>query len=115
MLIDHRTYTVRPMTLKKQLALYEEFGFPVQLKYIGQPLAFMEPMTGDLNSFVHLWVYDDVADRTRRRSAMEADPAWKIYTGKLAETGYLIKIEIKFLTPTSFAPLRMPPRPGAPA
>ena len=31
MLLDHRTYTVRAGTLRKQLALYEKHGFAAQM------------------------------------------------------------------------------------
>ena len=32
MVIDHRTYTFHPLKMPKWLALYEEYGLPVQLK-----------------------------------------------------------------------------------
>ena len=38
MLIDHRTYTLRPGTLRKQLALYEKHGLAAQKRYFGEPL-----------------------------------------------------------------------------
>ena len=39
MLIDHRTYTLRPGTLRKQLALYEKHGLAHQKRHFGEPLA----------------------------------------------------------------------------
>ena len=106
MLIDHRTYTVRPGTLKKQLAMYEKFGFAVQKRYFGEPLAYLVAETGDVNTYVHLWVYEDVADRARKRAAMMGDPEWLAYLEKNAELGYLVKQESKLMSPVSFAPLR---------
>ena len=41
MIVDHRTYTVRPGTLRKQLALYEKHGFAAQKRYFGEPLAYI--------------------------------------------------------------------------
>src|SRR5690348_14658336 len=35
MLIDHRTYTVKPGTLAKHLKIYEEFGLAPQKKHLG--------------------------------------------------------------------------------
>ena len=35
MLLDHRTYTVRAGTLRKQLALYEKHGFAAQM-HVGE-------------------------------------------------------------------------------
>lgn len=39
MLIDHRTYTLRPGTLRKQIELYEKYGLVPQKRHCGEPLA----------------------------------------------------------------------------
>lgn len=106
MLIDHRTYTVRPGTLPLQLKLYEEHGMAAQKRHLGEPLAYLITESGELNTFVHIWVYQDAADRTARRAAMAADPEWQAYLKKNAEAGYLIKQENKLMTPAPFAPIR---------
>jgi hypothetical protein len=106
MLLDHRTYTVRPGTLRKQLALYEKYGLPVQRRHFGEPLAWLVAETGDVNTYVHVWVYEDAADRARRRAAMMADPEWQTYLEKNAEAGYLLKQESMLMSPAPFAPLR---------
>lgn len=106
MLVDHRTYTCRPGTIKKQLALYEKHGLAPQTRHLGQPLAYLQTETGDVNSFVHIWVYEDAADRAKRRAAMQADPEWQAYLEKTAEAGWLEKQETKLMTPVSFLPLK---------
>ena len=106
MLVDHRTYTVRPGTLRKQLALYEKHGFASQKRHFGDPLGYLMAETGDVNTYVHMWVYEDVADRARKRAAMAADPEWQKYLEMNAEAGYLIKQESKLMSPVPFAPLR---------
>jgi hypothetical protein len=100
MLLDHRTYTVRAGCLRKQIALYEKHGLAAQKRHFGEPLAWLIAETGDVNSYVHIWVYEDAADRSRRRAAMLA------YLEKNAEAGYLLKQESKLMSPASFAPLR---------
>ena len=79
MLLDHRTYTVRPGTLRKQLALYEKFGLAAQKRHFGEPLAWLVSETGDVNTYIHIWVYEDAADRSRKRAAMMSDPEWLAY------------------------------------
>jgi hypothetical protein len=101
MLLDHRTYTVRAGCLRKQMALYEKHGLAVQKRHFGEPLAWLVAETGDVNR-----VYEDAADRSRRRAAMMADPEWQAYLEKNAEAGYLLKQESKLMSPASFAPLR---------
>jgi|UniRef100_A0A8J4M5F1 hypothetical protein len=108
MLIDHRTYTVRPGTLAKQIALYEQYGLAAQQRHLGKPLAWLITETGEINTYVHLWVYEDAADRAKKRAAMQADPEWQTFLAKSTEAGYLIKQENKLMTPASFAPISRP-------
>jgi len=55
--------------------------------------------SGELNTYVHIWLYQDAAGR----AAMAADPEWQAYLRKSNEAGYLIKQENKLMTPASFA------------
>ena len=90
MLLDQRTYTCRPGTLPLHLTLYKEFGNAVQTRHLGLPLVIMSAETGDLNTYVHIWMYKDAADRATRRAAMAADPEWQVYLKKSGEAGYII-------------------------
>jgi hypothetical protein len=103
MLVDHRTYTVRPGTLELQLALYEQFGFEAQKRHLGPPLAFLVTETGELNTYVHLWGYLDAADRMRRRAALQEDAAWRIYADKAAACGYITRQETRLMSPAAFS------------
>jgi hypothetical protein len=105
MLIDHRTYTLRPGTMAKHLALYEEYGLKPQKRHLGEPVAYLVTESGELNTYVHIWAYKDAADRATKRAAMQADPDWQLYLQKTAEAGYLIKQENKLMTPAPFAPI----------
>lgn len=99
MIYDHRTYCCRPGTIKKHLALYAEHGFPAQKRILGAPVVFAQVETGDVNSFVHIWAYEDAADRAARRARLAADPDWQAYLNKSAEAGYLVSQINKILTP----------------
>lgn len=102
MLYDVRTYTCRPGTIKKHLALYAEHGFDTQSRHLGKPLAYMQTETGDVNSCMHIWVYENAADREARRQALQKDPAWADYLKRSADAGYLIRQENRLMTPVSF-------------
>lgn len=106
MLLDHRTYTCRPGTIASHLKLYGEHGFAVQRKHLGDPVVYAATETGDVNSYVHIWCFEDAADRAAKRAAMKADPAWAAYLQKSAEAGYLISQVNCLLTPTEFFPGR---------
>jgi hypothetical protein len=105
MLVDHRTYTVKPGTMAKQMALYQEFGFTPQKRHLGEPLAFLITESGEVNTYVHIWVYEDAADRAAKRAAMGADPDWQIYLQKTGEAGYLICQRNNLMNPAPFAPI----------
>lgn len=104
MILDHRTYYCRPATIKAHLALYEEFGWSTQTRHLGQPVLYATTEVGDVNSYVHVWAYKDLADRTAKRAALWADPAWLDYVKKSAELGALVKQENKILVTVAFFP-----------
>lgn len=104
MLLDVRTYTCRPGTIKKHLAVYEQLGKAPQTKHLGQPLAYMACETGDPNQYMHIWVYENAGDREKKRGAMQADPDWIKYTEESAKLGALVKQENKLMRPVDFFP-----------
>lgn len=104
MIIDQRTYTVRPGKLPAFLKLYEEHAWPLQQKYLGTCLGWYMAVEGTLNTVVHLWRFESQADREERRTAMAADPAWQRFLGLADEAGYLVEMRNVFLAPTRFSP-----------
>ena len=104
MLLDVRTYTCRPGTLKQHMELYARLGLPPQKRCLGAPLAYMTTETGNPNQYVHIWVYDSAADRETKRKAMQADPDWIKYTQESAKFGGLASQENKLMTPVGFFP-----------
>ncbi len=102
MIFDHRTYTCKAGTVGKHLALYEKHGWHLQEKHLGTPIVYATTDTGDVNSYVHIWVYKDAADRANRRAAMMADQEWLDYLKISAEAGYVLSQVTKILKPVSF-------------
>lgn len=103
MIYDHRTYVCRPGMLKAHIALYEELGFKVQSRHLGKPVLWATTEVGDVNSYVHVWAYKDLAERTSKRAAMWADPDWLAYVKKSGELGALVHQENKILVGAPFA------------
>jgi hypothetical protein len=106
MLLDVRTYTCRPGTIKKHLALYEKLGKGPQTRHLGQPFAYLVTETGNVNQYIHIWAYENAGDRERRRAAMWADPEWIAYTEESAKLGALDQQENRLMTPVAFFPLQ---------
>ena len=104
MIIDHRTYQIRHGMNKTYVKLFEEIGLPIQLKHLGNLLAYFETAIGPVNEVVHLWGYESLADMELRRAKRDADPDWNIYKEKSA--GMLLNQTNKILCPTHFSPLK---------
>jgi hypothetical protein len=101
MIIDHRTYAVKPGRLNDYLKIYEAEAYPLQLKYLGRNVGwYVSNDIGPLSQVVHMWAYDSLADREARRNALAADPAWGAFLAKAMPL--LDSMENKILRPTSF-------------
>ena len=104
MLLDVRTYKTKPGCVPAQLELYKKFGYPVQLRYMGEPLCYAVAETGELNTFTHIWVYESAADREEKRARIAQDPDWKAYLAENAKAGYIIEQKNSQMIPVGFAP-----------
>jgi hypothetical protein len=105
-LVDHRYYRVKPGTMNAHLDLYEKHGFVPQTRHLGQPFAYLYTESGEINTLVHMWVYEDAADRMRRRAAMQADPDWQKFVKLQGEAGLLESQRTNLMIPANFAPIR---------
>jgi hypothetical protein len=108
MLLDVRAYKLRPGTLIAHFELYEKYGKAPQTRHLGQPLAYLKTETGDPNEYVHIWVYENAADREAKRAAMQSDPDWRAYTKRSAELGALVRQNNKLMTPVDFFDFNAP-------
>lgn len=104
MIVDMRTYTIKPSGLTAWLTFYEEKGWPLQQAYLGNCLGWYTVKEGRQDQVVHLWAYQSQADREQRRDALYADPAWQDYVRGMLEMDLMVSLENKFLTPTAFTP-----------
>lgn len=106
MIFDLRIYTMHAGKAAAWLKMYEQYGLPVQCKYLGEPVLFSTTEVGPLNQVIHLWKYESQADREKRRDAMTADPAWPEYLKRNAEVGAIMSQENRILKATAFSTLR---------
>jgi hypothetical protein len=106
MIVDVRTYTCKPRGLQPHLALYEKHGREAQLRHVGEPVAFLLAGEGELNCYTHLWAYESLADREKKRAVLAADPEWKEYLRVTGEAGNLVHQKNQLMVPASFWPLK---------
>lgn len=106
MIVELRTYSLKPGTVAAFLAHYQRDGLPLQARYLGEPIGFFTSDTGMLNRVIHLWGYRDAADREARRAALLGDEAWQAFLRESAAAGYLVSQESVLLTPVPFSRMR---------
>ena len=87
MILDMRTYTCKPGMIKAHIEIYKKYGQEAQARCLGKPVVWATTEVGDVNSFVHIWAYKDVADREKKRAAMWQDAGWLDYVKKSGELG----------------------------
>jgi hypothetical protein len=104
MIVDERTYTIHIGKIPEYLRLYQAEGLEIQTRTLGNLIGYFVTEVGQLSTVVHLWAYDNMAERTKRRAALAADPAWQAYLGKMQPL--VTAMENRILMPTAFSPLR---------
>jgi hypothetical protein len=101
MIVDHRTYRVKPGKLTEYLKLYEAEALPMQLRHLGHCVGwYVSNDIGPLSQIVHMWAYKDLADRDARRAMLAADPAWPKFLEKALPL--LDAMENKILRPAPY-------------
>ncbi len=102
MLFDVRTYRCKPGFLKPHMDLYKEAGYEVQCKHLGKPLFYGVTESGAVNTYMHIWVYENAGDREKKRNAMWADPVWLDYVGRSSDLGGLVQQDNATMTAADF-------------
>lgn len=104
MIYEERNYSFAPLNFRPFLKIFEEEGLELTRRHLGQLVAYFTTETGQLNTAVHIWAFEDMADRDRRREAMWSDPEWLAYSAKVLP--WILRMDNRLLKPTGFSPLR---------
>jgi hypothetical protein len=104
MIVEERTYTVKPGTVQQYYADYDPRGLAIQQRILGNLIGYFHTEIGELNQIVHLWGYDSLAEREKRRAVLAADPEWHAYLRQSPDI--IVKMETRILVPAPFSPIR---------
>lgn len=100
MIVEERIYTLKIGKAAEYLKLYEQEGMAIQRPILGGLIGYYFTETGLINSLVHMWAYEDLADRARRRAQLQADPRWKAFLPKIVPL--MERQENRILNPAPF-------------
>ena len=104
MLYEERTYTLKPGSLAAYLKTYEAEGLAVQKAILGNLVGYFSTEFGTLNQVVHIWAYESLDERARRRAKLWQDQTWLAYAAKIIPL--VEKMENRLLLPAPFSPLK---------
>jgi hypothetical protein len=105
MIYEIRTYRLKPGSLAEVEKRFGE-GYEYRKKY--SPLAaFWHTEIGPLNEIVHVWPYQDLAERSRIRAEAVKDANWP---PKIAE--FVTTMQSEVLVPFPISPEMKPGSPG---
>jgi hypothetical protein len=102
MIVEQRSYTLKPGSVAEYLKLYEAEGLKIQKKHLGHLFGYFHTELGALNKVVQMWAYENMADRSKRRAALQADPAWNAYIVK--NRPVIVAQQNEILIPAPFSP-----------
>jgi len=96
MIYEMRTYTTRAGAVPEILKANEEIGRPVRGDDYGVLIGYWYTDIGPLNQVVHLWRYEDMAERDRLRAELGQLKAWTTeYVPRIRPL--IIKQELRFM------------------
>jgi hypothetical protein len=104
MIVEERTYTVKPGTVRQYYDDYNPRGLNIQERILGNLIGYFHTEIGELNKIVHLWGYESLAEREKRRAALAADPEWLAYLQQAPDI--IVAMESRILVPAPFSPIR---------
>ena len=98
MIIEHRTYKIKPGKLNALMELYEKEGMEVHKKILGNQIGYFYTEIGPLNEIVHLYGYESLDDRAKRRKELAENKIWQksgVTTGKYVIFAYFCYLPFK--------------------
>jgi hypothetical protein len=104
MIIEERVYTIVPGKIGQYLQIYTAGPLELQKQTLGNLIGYFTTEVGELSTLVHLWGYESLEDRARRRMALSKEKVWQDYL--VACTPLIQSMSNRLLIPTDFSPIR---------
>jgi len=104
MIIEQRTYQLKPGALHEFIKTYEAEGLEIQKEALGDLVGYFCSEVGGLNRIIQLWRFQSFEERQRRRAQLSATPEWKALLSKIRPL--IVEQRNELLTATSFSPIK---------
>ncbi len=104
MIIEMRTYILKPASLRKFLDIYNNDIRKTHVSILGNQIGFFYTEFGELNKVVHLYGYDSYEDREKRRELLLKNKDFINYLDKVKDIILHMKNEV--MIPANFSKIR---------
>lgn len=104
MIIEMRTYLLKPAKLKKFLDIYNKEIRETHVSILGNQIGFFYTEFGDLNKVIHLYGYESYEDRDRRRAILAKNKDFLNYLTKVEDI--IVNMKNEILLPTEFSKIK---------
>jgi hypothetical protein len=104
MIVEKRTYTLYPGKTSDYMKFYQAEGLAIQTRILPRMVGWYYSDIGELNQIVHMWGYEDLNERERKRKELGADAGWQAYIVKIRPL--ILRQESQILMPAPWSPVR---------
>ena len=103
-LYELRTYTLYVGKMSEAVKLYQELGFPAMQKgeYDRKLIGYFQSDVGTINQIIHLWKFEDDADRRKFWQSLFANADFMNFAGKFRPL--VMTQEVKLLLAAPWGP-----------
>jgi hypothetical protein len=106
-IVEERNYGLVPGGVPRYLEVWHQRGRGPQVRHLGEPLGVYSVEVGQLNTLVYLWCFADLAERSRRRAALAADPDFTTFRREVRDL--MVSQENRILIAAFVPTVRSPP------
>jgi NIPSNAP len=103
-LYEMRTYTLYVGKMAEAVKLYQEIGYPAFQAggHAKKLVGYFQSDVGTINQLVHIWKFDDDADRRRHWASVFADADFMVFAVKFRPL--VMTQEVKLMLPAPWGP-----------
>ena len=104
MIIELRTYTIKPGEVQNFINIYDKEIRETHTKILGNQLGFFYTEIGNVNEVVHLYGYENIEDRQKRRNILSKTPQFQSYVVKVKNL--IVDMKNQLMNPTDFSKIK---------
>ncbi|MBN9251303.1 MAG: hypothetical protein BGO03_11865 [Mesorhizobium sp. 61-13] len=103
MIVEIRTYTIRPGKMPAYLKLVESIGLPLQRQHLQKLIGLFVSEVGPLNEVTQVWGFDDEETRRTCRASLLQDGEFRMFMDEAMPM--VTQQKSSLVRPAAFAPI----------